>query len=307
MARPWDSFSACARRCGSSTLEGLVANPEVAWLVPPGLPPAPSRIIFFALDAVAHHRTIEWREGARRGWRVIQSYMKPERRPSEGYNALQWLSAGRPCGGADASTHQRFGQGRWLSDAEALEFLRAIAHLRRLADALVTDCLLPQMPFDIGPRPSDEDRPALQAWLECVQPVSGWAAMKIEAAETLGATVWNTAEDVHVALGDPARGDTLESLLRIPVTAAAELDDAYAAVTGESFSAIHYLKLLNYLESDNCSYGDSAEERQRQFVKEQERERLLETSTLDGCTGGAHPGERDHRGWAVRTIHWAED
>lgn len=308
MMRPWDSFGVCAQRCGSPTIAGLVTHPQLAWGVPPGQPPAQSRVVCFALDAVAHHLVIEWRVG--RGWRLLQSYLRPERagpRYGEiGYTALEWVTATRPCGGADTRAHRRFGQGRWLSDADVLQILQAILRLRSLTDALVTRCLLPQTPFRIGPRPQEHDRSALQAWLTSVEPVGEWAGEKIHAAESRGATISRPpGHDVQVALGDPTRGDALEVLFSVPEAAAAEIDAAYAEFTGEKFGAIHYLRLLNYVESDYTQYVRTAEGRAKLRAKQQERERLFKTSQLDGAQRTEK--ERDHFGWVVRCIHWGQD
>lgn len=314
--RRWDTFSDCGRRCGSRTLglEAVVTNAEISWKVPAGLPPARSRLIYLALDAMSHHVTIEWRFG--RGWRVIQSYMKQDRYREMGYTALEWVTSTRACG-TDASAHRRFGQGRWLSDEEVLEFLRAIMRMRRLADTMVTDCLLAQTPFPIGQQPAQEDKQALLAWLHSVQPVGQWAAEKIHAAETHGATLLRSAalDYAQVVLGDPAVGGEFDALLRIPMAAATELDEAYAAITGEEFGAIHYLRLLNYVESDYGLYSPSKQEREREHEREAERERLFCVSELNarnrmmGLTEGVgEPMDEDSvKGWAVRCIHWPDD
>ena len=321
MEKKWDSFDICAQRCGARTLEGLITEPKIAWRVPPGYPAAPSRIIFLALDAVAHHMAIEWRQG--RGWRVLQSYLKPERSGAmydqQGYTALEWLRSTRACGGTDTSTHRRLGQGQWLKDGAVLELLRAILRLRSLCDALVRDCLLAQTPFDIGPCPTggvwDADGGmsiAMQAWLKSVHPAMSWAAKKINAAEVRGATILRPAgQDVQILLGDPAAGGALEEVLRIPAAAAAELDKTYAAITGEAFSAIHYLRLLNYAESDYVDFGLDEQVQQKKREKERERERLFKASQLQSTPEGAlhmsGNGKRDVVGWAVRIIHWGED
>ena len=308
MLRPWDSFSACAKNCETGTIEGMVTHPESAWKVPDGVPEAPSRFVCFALDAVAHHLTIEWRVG--RGWRLLQSYMKNPnpKHETSGYTALEWATSGQACGGADPSVHRRFGQGRWLSDAEMLEFLRAILHLRGLTDALVADCLLQQAPFEIGPRPAEDDKEALPAWLQSLGPVKSWAEEKIAAAETSGATLLGApGADVQVVLGVPADGGEVESLLRISEADAAAVDAAYTAVTGEAFPAIGYLHLLHYVESDRILYETSAEDRE----KRAEQERLFAASQLQSNslrrTGSGATEERSFRGWAVRSMHWAQD
>lgn len=306
--RPWDSFSACAKKCDAETIEGIITNPGKAWEVPDGVPEAPSRFVGFALDAVAHHLTIEWRVG--RGWRLLQSYMRNPNPDHEttGYTALEWATSAQACGGAEPSVHRRFGQGRWLDDAEMLEYLRAILRLRGLTDALVTDCLLQQAPFEIGPRPAENDKEAVQAWLQSIGPVKEWAAEKISAAQTSGATILRTpGADVQVVLGIPASGGEVESLLRISEAAAAAVDAAYAAVTGEAFSAICYLHLLNHVESDHILCLPSAEER----AKREECERLFAASQLQPNslrrTGSGATEEPSLRGWAVRSMHWATD
>ena len=323
--RPWDSFHGFAQRCGGS-LECMISKPEIAWLVPTGVPPAVSRFISFALDAVAHHLVIEWRAG--HGWRLLQSYLKPERTGAlydgRGYTALEWATSARPCGSADPSVHARLGQGKWLKDDEIRGYLRAIMRLRTLADAIVIKYLLPQTPWgkQAGARPkvdpqtcrSQAELDTLQAWMEAVQPVGEWAAKKIAVAEKRGATIIrNKGQPVEILIGDPVAAGELEPLLAVPEAAANEIDAAYAAVTGEAFSAIHYLRLLNYLESDYCIYQPSKEERERERERQLERERLFKVSVLAqgaGALMGGHgegEGERTIRGWAVRCIHWGED
>ena len=89
------------------------------------------------------------------------------------------------------------------------------------------------------------------------------------------------------------------------IARAAEIDAAYAEFTGEKFGAIHYLRLLNYVESDYTQYVKTAEGRAKLRAKQQERERLFKTSQLDGAQRTEK--ERDHFGWVVRCIHWGQD
>ena len=74
-------------------------NPKV----PDGVPEAPSRYICFALDAVAHQLTVEWRIG--RGWRLLQACTRSRsHHPSHetgGYTAFEWVTSGRACGGTN--------------------------------------------------------------------------------------------------------------------------------------------------------------------------------------------------------------
>jgi len=306
MERPWDTFDATAQRSGGRTLEALAT--EAAWAVPPGLPPAPSRMLVFALDAVAHHLAIEWRAG--RGWRVLQSFIKA--REPTGYTALEWVTSARACGSANPSAHRRFGQGRWLSDAEFREFLRAIMRLRRAADAMVRDCLLPQTPFDIGPRPSEQDRPALNAWFKRVEPVPPWAGVKLGEMQMQGGTmIRSPGGEALVAVGNPTLG-SVANLFRIPEAADLELNTAYIAITGEEFSALAYLRLLNYVESDNATFIKGERGLQHERERKEERERLFEVSKLMAQPLGTPvngPGadDRSNMGWAVKCILWAED
>lgn len=146
----WESFCASAQRSGLDTpLEGFVTQPDVMWKVPQGAPPARSRLVWLALDAVSHHLILEWRVG--RGWRLLQSYLKFNSSGadySHGYTALEWASASHPCGSADPSSHRRFGQGKWLSD-----------------------CLLPKTTFGIGAR-AGVPPAALLVYLQRVSAVS---------------------------------------------------------------------------------------------------------------------------------------
>ena len=172
----------------------------------------------------------------------------------------------------------------------------------------MADCLLQQAPFEIGPRPAEDDKGALLAWLQSLGPVKSWAEDKIAAAEKSGATIVGApGADVQVVLGVPADGGEVESLLRISETAAAAVDAAYAAVTGEAFSALGYLHLLHFVESDRILYETSAEERE----KRAEQERLFAASQLQRNslrrTGSGATEERSFRGWAVRSMHWAQD
>ena len=61
LLRPWESFDAMAQRCGGA-IECMITRPEVALCVPPGMPPTVSKMVCFALDAVA--QTISLSSGA---------------------------------------------------------------------------------------------------------------------------------------------------------------------------------------------------------------------------------------------------
>lgn len=283
-ALPWDSFVATQQRCGSDTIEGLATHPHLAWKIPPGCPPAEARICCFALDAVAHHLVVEWRRGE--GWRVLQSYMKPPR-PGHGYTALEWVSA-VPCGGADSgAAHGKYGGGRVIDDATYAKLLRSIHQLRQLCDQVLYETLLPQVPFlsDLGPKPPDDASEAVRlAYYEKIAPAGEWACQKISAAETIGATILPSVDGqpVQVLQGSP-QGGHMQLLLEIPAALAVEIDRAYMAITGEAFTAIHYLRLVNYVASDFSVYSFTEEE----------------------LAAGMDPNVRSYHGWAVRCNMWS--
>jgi hypothetical protein len=182
-----------------------------------------------------------------------------------------------------------------------------IVRLRRLADAMVHSCLLPQVPFSVGPRPLDKDTPALEAWVESVRPVMSWAGDQIRAGEVRGATILRPfGGDVVVALGDPACSQ-FDELLHIPCEEASELDAAYAAVTGEDFSAFHYLRLLHYAGSDYVQFGLDEQDQLAKRAKEQERQQLFNLSELPPTDGEAALDDRTRKGWVIRRMHWGQD
>ena len=97
--------------------------------------------------------------------------------------------------------------------------------------------------------------------------------------------------------------------MRIGADAAAAVSAAFAALTGEAFPAVGYLHLLHFVEADRVLDETNAEERE----KRAEQERLfaasqLQPNSLRRTGSRVEPqSSRSSRGWAVRSMHWAQD
>ena len=287
-ALPGAASAAAAAACG---IECLVHG----WVEGAG-----ARAMSFALDAVAHHFFVEWRAAEGGRWRLLQSYMGRRRRrggstdtaaasaasaasagSAVGYSAREWVDPRGTCGSASHEAHALYGGGRLLSDAQLAEFLGKVQRLRELAEALLHEQLAPQLPRSLGyfAQPgAGATSEELGAWAAVVQPVSRWAALRSARALEEGATMYRGGGDtVQVEMGTAERPG--ERLFDLPASDVAALDAAYAAVTGEAFTALHCLRLLEFMGGDR-------------FTREAE----------EGATGGGV-----FMGWTLRMIMFSQD
>ena len=276
-AMAWASFRETAYRCSSPTIEGLVSHPTVAWRVPDDQPAATNRIVFFALDAVAHHLVMEW-EQALDGWRVLQSYMRHEHMGS-GYTAQEWIGSAR-CGSIAGTAHRTFGQGRVLGRDEAARFIGLLVHLREASDKLIQEVLLPQL--GVESEPNSESKELLEEWFTLMQArVRNWASEKLCQAETCGATLLDCpGMAVQITLGEVFSPDLL---FKIPRHEHDALNETYIAITGESLSAVHYLRMLNYYKCDHLRFSPTEQE----------------------IAAGMDPSTQQVKGWAIRCLMWS--
>ena len=204
---------------------------------------ATRRLVWCQMDAACHHCLLEW-TGTSGGWRVFQSNV-------DAYSAGAWASPlgaelhqPSPLGeegfidGGDA--HERFGAGRLLDDAGVSAFWRRLLDLRRVADDVVAEVLLPQCPVDLAPDPP-ADGPAARAWGGKCNEVHKWAVGWLDKAlGGLGCTGVPTPESFDVYVGR-------DRLFRVPNAKYEALGRAYLAITGDRVPNFIFLRLLNYV------------------------------------------------------------
>jgi hypothetical protein len=299
-----------AASAAASAAAAAAAASGVACLVHGWVEGAGARAMSFALDAVAHHFFVEWRAAEGGRWRLLQSYMGRRRRRggsagtadtgaaavaaaaaasaggagsagcAVGYSAREWVDPCGACGSVSHEAHALYGGGRLLSDAQLAEFLGKVQRLRELAEALLYEQLAPQLPRSLGyfaPPRAGATNEELGAWAAVVQPVSRWAARRNARALEEGATMYRGGDTVQVEMGTAERPG--ERLFDLPASDVAALDAAYAAVTGEAFTALHCLRLLEFMGGDR-------------FTREAE----------EGATGGGV-----FMGWTLRMIMFNQD
>lgn len=199
-------------------------------------------LLHLAMDAAAHHMVIEYTCGS--GWRVFQSFVKPgplsTQSMGQGYTGLDWVSD-VACGSASSQPHQLWGRGQLLTREDISKLLALIHMLRSLADEVLNEELLKQLPFE---KPSGALADNFQPWVDYMNEVSRWAHEKKEAVSSGISVGRREGHDViWMGLQDDFAEDKV--LLRISARRSDLLGRVYLRITGEVLRPPVWFSMLN--------------------------------------------------------------